>query len=378
MLVRRWGRAAAAQAASDIDPIAEKFADLTSSLEEESTRACAQERRPDPEGSSLLLGSVSSEAVDGELGRSHHQDHASMGKDTVCVRERRKVNRLIRDIEVLETRVAKGESLDKMQLQKINRRTELEKQLVELMDGMTAKERSPPQTVSHGSQTSLEFGVRAAQYQKCPAGAPHGLLVADLGATAIADALVELRTRFQRGISAHKKSSAMFEVGWSFQAADHSGLAQPAEPLSQFPNLRALLAKAMRALGAGPDLGEAALNVICRHYSRGQGIPLHVDRREMFHEDVFGCVLQNSSDRTLEFRQTSKSGEVLQSFQLDERPGVCFLQRGEARFSWSHGLEPSLYGERFSVTWRWFTPEWLPQVGHQLRNLMRRDGAMYV
>lgn len=45
------------------------------------------------------------------------------------------------------------------------------------------------------------------------------------------------------------------------------------------------------------------------------------------------------------------------TFRVPEVPGVCFRQRGPARYKWLHGLEPITRGERISVTWRWFTDE---------------------
>mmetsp|Transcript_15774 Transcript_15774/g.49637 ORF Transcript_15774/g.49637 Transcript_15774/m.49637 type:complete len:99 (-) Transcript_15774:27-323(-) len=95
----------------------------------------------------------------------------------------------------------------------------------------------------------------------------------------------------------------------------------------------------------------------------------------MFEEDVYGCVLLNTSDRVLEFQQTTRSGKVLRSFRMDERPGACFRQRGEARYSWSHGLEPLESGERFSVTWRWFAPSFLPAAAAPPRDAGYRTAA---
>mmetsp|Transcript_119688 Transcript_119688/g.383265 ORF Transcript_119688/g.383265 Transcript_119688/m.383265 type:complete len:110 (+) Transcript_119688:417-746(+) len=91
--------------------------------------------------------------------------------------------------------------------------------------------------------------------------------------------------------------------------------------MAEFPHLRRLLVAAMRALGRDGDLAESHLNVMCRLYSPGDGLPLHFDRKTMFCEDVYGCVLQNTSDRVLEFRLTARSTQqVLEQYFVEEVP----------------------------------------------------------
>lgn len=188
-------------------------------------------------------------------------------------------------------------------------------------------------------------------------GAPQGLEVVHMDANLAASVLEELRPHFVQHTQ-RKSTSSMFEIGWSFLAADH-GQIKLAKPIPNFPKLLQFLANTVQAITGSSDICEERLNVICRQYLEGQGIPMHVDRREMFDEDVYGCVLSNSSNGALEFQQAKRSGEVLRSFRLDERAGVCFRQREDARYKWTHGLEPLAFGERVSVTWRWFEAEYM-------------------
>lgn len=201
----------------------------------------------------------------------------------------------------------------------------------------------------------LPQGLRLAHLQECEARV----------ASLVREVLLELRPIFSGKGRKASSSGEMFEVGWSFVAAERNKVRR-AEDLASLPNLRILLEGAMVALGSGPDIRESHLNVICRRYTKGQGIPMHIDRPQMFCEDVYGCILHNTSDGALEFRkeasprrqQPSVGGEASYNvFHVPEAPGVCFHQRGPARYEWLHGVEPITRGERISVTWRWFTDE---------------------
>eukprot|EP00928_Gymnodinium_smaydae_P002095 TRINITY_DN10734_c0_g2_i2.p1 TRINITY_DN10734_c0_g2~~TRINITY_DN10734_c0_g2_i2.p1 ORF type:complete len:744 (+),score=66.36 TRINITY_DN10734_c0_g2_i2:104-2335(+) len=179
-----------------------------------------------------------------------------------------------------------------------------------------------------------------------------GLTLATVSQRKALAALAELRPHFER--NNRKSSSQMFEVGWSFHSMDESGVMQQARPLADFTRLREVLTDVMLALTGCDDLGEDTLNIICRRYSRGQGLPRHIDRPQLFEEDVYGCVLLNNSDKCLEFQQVSKSGDVLAApYRIEEQSGSCMQQRGPARYDWLHGVEPLGRGERVSVTWRW-------------------------
>ncbi|CAK0877132.1 unnamed protein product [Prorocentrum cordatum] len=89
-----------------------------------------------------------------------------------------------------------------------------------------------------------------------------------------------------------------------------------------------------QVLGQPPhgDTFEARLNVICRHYLQNDSIPMHFDKKDWFEEDVYGCVLMNSSDRVLEFQAAEGSQPKDGCYMLPEAPGACFCQRGAARF----------------------------------------------
>lgn len=196
----------------------------------------------------------------------------------------------------------------------------------------------------------------------CKENRPNGLTVEEVPEELAAQVLQELMPIFNRQRSTKGNSSDMFEVGWSFSAMDNGEGWKVAHPLSDFPRLRELLELATKQLsGPDSDIGEEFLNVICRRYGRGQGIPAHVDRKEMFEEDVYGCVVENTSDQALEFKLTGKDGrprdpEVVNMYRVAEKPGLCFLQRGDARFKWCHGVQALGRGRRVSVTWRWMQP----------------------
>jgi len=182
-----------------------------------------------------------------------------------------------------------------------------------------------------------------------------GLSISCVEEAVVQAALSELQQSF--GPHRTKGSSDHLEVAWSFHALDQQGVMRQARPLECFPQLRALLELVMLSIAGDRNLWEDRLNIICRRYSRGQGLKKHVDRKEMFEEDVYGCVLLNTSDRALEFQQSDRGvpGETL--YRLEEAPGTCFQQRGKARYFWRHGVETLGSGERVSVTWRWIEQE---------------------
>ncbi|CAE8595378.1 unnamed protein product [Polarella glacialis] len=157
----------------------------------------------------------------------------------------------------------------------------------------------------------------------------------------------------------------MFEVGLSYSKTTRACALRRAAPLADLPHLRALLEAASVSLGGPADLRERQLNVICRRYLPGHGLEPHRDLPEMIEEDIYGCVLSNTSGSALEFhrlREPEPDGHhggreesriSPSAFRVDELPGTCFRQRGAARFEWNHGIEKVSYGERWSVTWRW-------------------------
>jgi len=180
-----------------------------------------------------------------------------------------------------------------------------------------------------------------------PAGLKHAHVSQNY---VIEEALREVRPRLM-GASSHKSSSSTkFEIGWSFAEAEQNGRRAQAHRIENFPATQMLIQQSYKELGEGvPSSPEHQLNVIVRRYCKGQGIPMHTDRIYMFTEPVFGCVLINTSEQGLTWRQ----GDNI--FKLPESPpGVVFVQRGEARYKWQHGVPKLRTGERISITWRWF------------------------
>lgn len=147
----------------------------------------------------------------------------------------------------------------------------------------------------------------------------------------------------------------MFEVGWSFHAIEKDKVMRVANPLESFPCVRSLITDIVAAFNPDdPTLGEETVNIICRRYTRGQSLPKHLDRPQLFDEDVYGCVLLNTSDQRLAFEKRSRSNDLLEGPHiLEETPGLCFCQHDEARYEWIHGVDELSHGERISVTWRW-------------------------
>lgn len=243
-------------------------------------------------------------------------------------KERLRVECQIRETWDLQRRALEGEVLHRNQVAKIARLPAMEAKLASFQ----------------------------ADFSRGHALPPVGFDMACANARLVGPALTELRRHFDATGDSAQKSSTSVELGWSFHATMGGGAPQPAESLADFPRVHSLLVGAMASLGArGLELER--LNVICRRFLPGQSLGLHVDACELFDEDVYGCVLLNTSSTTLEFRRAvpGELGGDIEVYRVAEEPGVCFRQRGEARYHWAHGLDPLMSGERISVTWRWFT-----------------------
>jgi len=183
---------------------------------------------------------------------------------------------------------------------------------------------------------------------------PSGLVVSHIGESIVGKALQEIQP-FLAG-------SGELEIGWSFRRANYdddsceSTTSPEAAALGDFPCVRLLMVEVMHALGSMGQLDER-LNVICRLYQEN-GITMHCDKKDWFEEDVYGCVLKNSSNRALEFHKIIAGSDCARRcYVVDEEAGTCFCQSGPARFAWKHGVAPLTHGERVSVTWRWLKPE---------------------
>jgi len=92
--------------------------------------------------------------------------------------------------------------------------------------------------------------------------------------------------------------------------------------------------------------------MVCGWYDPGVGLKFHVDRKQWYDTDVYGCVLENTSQEVLEFHR--KLGGNYSRYATEEHPGIVYRQTGQALFDWLHGVARLRKGERFSVSWRWF------------------------
>ena len=191
---------------------------------------------------------------------------------------------------------------------------------------------------------------------------PPGLGRAHVDKSFTDGALAEIMPRLPRSSPACYPN--VLEVGWSYFNADCQDLGTnqwcpttiSGPPLSDFPCLRQLINCVMHELD-GPTwaLPTEKLNVICTLYGVGEGITMHVDTIDLFEENVYGCILRNTSDRVLEFHKMARADDSVHHCYIPkEVPGTCFVLGGSARYEWTHGVAPLRFGERISVTWRSF------------------------
>jgi hypothetical protein len=81
---------------------------------------------------------------------------------------------------------------------------------------------------------------------------------------------------------------------------------------------------------------------------------------------VFGCVLENTDPqrRGLVFHAPELDRPA---YNLQEAPGLAFLQEGSARYDWRHEVRPLPNRPggvaRVSITWRWFRADWITAGG---------------
>lgn len=190
-------------------------------------------------------------------------------------------------------------------------------------------------------QTSRALSLRAS--------APVGLTLARVSPSTARAALHELKSPFL-------KHGTNLEIGWRLGPnMDRVVATEDVGGVRSFPCVMRLISEAMSAYQDSRDV-VPRINITCRRYHTGShGLSMHADRPYWYEEDVYGCVLDNSSTSFLEFHSGgSGPGEC---FILQEPAGACFLQQGEARYQWKHGVPPIARGERFSVSWRWFKKE---------------------
>lgn len=192
---------------------------------------------------------------------------------------------------------------------------------------------------------------------------PRGLRLDKVEKSLVWRALDELMPHFpSKEERSSRPSRSAVEISWTYEGSsyDWSRSDRPravaGKPLAQFPHVRRLVSEVMHRLDHRLALDEKQLNISCLLYSPGQCIPWHADRKHIYRDPVFGCVLFNTSDSSLEFHALDRAGEgrPVARYVVPEEVGCCFLQQGEARYDWLHGVPKLSQGERLSVTWRWF------------------------
>ena len=181
---------------------------------------------------------------------------------------------------------------------------------------------------------------------------PKGLWVDQVDQPLVKAVWEEIMPYFPEDRCQRRHRSAL-ELGWTYEGADAADPVRKALPLDRFPQVRELVAQAMRKLSPSTPSCEERLNVSCLLYSPGHCIPWHCDRPYVYTNEVFGCVLFNNSDSGLQFL-TEKGRKLVHRYVLPEESGSCFMQEGDARYHWKHGVPTLNRGERLSVTWRWF------------------------
>jgi len=213
-------------------------------------------------------------------------------------------------------------------------------------------------------------------------GKVNGLITFQVSQTAIKPVSIELEEIFKAKSKRSKPSqeealsttgredyispSNMQEFGISFVQADRQKSLRHL-PSEKFPQTSRLIATILSEYHSKVTTlaGESAtdsdgtprypnerMNVIIRHYGVGSQIPYHVDRVNLFAEQVWSCVI-TCEDPTAGLHYQVDGKDV----PLDEQPGLVAIQTGDARFRYAHGVPPLKRGQRISVTWRWFTKE---------------------
>ena len=124
--------------------------------------------------------------------------------------------------------------------------------------------------------------------------------------------------------------------------------------LQDFPHVCELIEQGVKACGDRKEIWPR-IQVTVQRYFPGRGLIMHVDRPFWYLDSVYGCVLTNCSDSALELHTLGQ--EAGECFIIEENEGSCFRMTGAARFDWKHGVPPLTWGERVSVSWRWFKEE---------------------
>ena len=129
--------------------------------------------------------------------------------------------------------------------------------------------------------------------------------------------------------------------------------------LEDFPAVKHLIQECHKILRHDPPTWEA-INVICRRYSKGGQLRPHLDKVKQFRENIYSIVLQTTTEQGLWMYPPSFSADE-HPFALPERAGRVFAMAEQSRYEWRHGVPPLQSGSRLSVSWRFFTEDFLPQ-----------------
>jgi len=177
-------------------------------------------------------------------------------------------------------------------------------------------------------------------------------------------------------------SSNLQEFGISFVQADrHSSLRHL--PAEKFPETSKLIATILSEyqskvtslagetandIDGSPRYAHERMNVIIRHYGVGSQIPYHVDRVNLFAQQVWSCVIICAEPTAgLHYQVDGKD------VPLYEQPGLVAIQTGDARFKYAHGVPPLTKGQRISVTWRWFTNEAFGKLERPIQKIEKEE-----
>eukprot|EP00933_Yihiella_yeosuensis_P062836 TRINITY_DN6583_c1_g6_i1.p1 TRINITY_DN6583_c1_g6~~TRINITY_DN6583_c1_g6_i1.p1 ORF type:complete len:364 (+),score=46.41 TRINITY_DN6583_c1_g6_i1:88-1179(+) len=152
------------------------------------------------------------------------------------------------------------------------------------------------------------------------------------------------------------------DIGCAYHDFSQGSLCTRIDP-HRFPKVLELIKKSICSMG-GCKFYCMRLNIIARHYEGP--VPIGTDRL-CFHADnfvveeaVYGCILRQDgigqSATVLEFREHGSD----RHYRMEEFTGHLFLQTGEVRHRWSHGVPGGGQGPiRQSLTWRWLRPSFV-------------------
>lgn len=105
-----------------------------------------------------------------------------------------------------------------------------------------------------------------------------------------------------------------------------------------------------------PEMDEIMDNiqVTIRRYKKGQGIGPHVDRPDKFTDRIFTVIVHSNPNKGLIF--THQDGR---EYPVPEVDGLMQIQTGDSRYKFTHKLNPLEFGNRISITWRFFREDYL-------------------